>query len=296
MLTRDQFDVLTAIEAENNDQIKGHTQWLPKLSYIGTFDKTLKELNELDLAKKGAITTKGLDALEVYRARRAIILAAGLGERMLPLTMNIPKPLVRVNGVRLIDTALDALRRTGITDVTIVRGHLAEQFDQLLGEYPFVSFVENPVYKDTNNISSMMCVRHLLKNAYVLEADLLIHNRNLITKYQYCSNYLGIPAEVSDNWCLESKDGMVTSLTEGGRDCHVMIGLSYWTERHGGMIADHIERVYKMPGGRKLFWDQAFWEYFGERYDNVTIRECKQEDVVEIDTYDDLKKLDSSYP
>ncbi|MDR0764820.1 MAG: phosphocholine cytidylyltransferase family protein [Synergistaceae bacterium] len=295
MLTRDQFDALTAIEAENNDNIEGHAPRQPKLSSTGTFDGALKELNELGLAEKNAITPKGLDALEPYRARRAIILAAGLGERMLPLSEHIPKPLVRVKGVRLIDTVLDALRDAGITDITIVRGHLAEQFDQLLEKYPYVRFVQNPAYSETNSISSMMCVRHMLENAYVSEADLLFYNKRLITKYQYCSNYLGISADASDDWCFESGGGLITKMTLGGRNCHIVVGLSYWTARDGRMISEHIKQVYEMPGGKDRFWDTVPLEYFREYY-NVTIRECKHEDVIEIDTYDDLKKLDSSYP
>jgi CTP:phosphocholine cytidylyltransferase-like protein len=295
MLTRDQFDVLTAIEAENNDNIDGQTPEPLKLPSIGAFDETLKELNELGLAEKGAITPKGLDALGPYRARRAIILAAGLGERMLPLSEHTPKPLIRVKGVRLIDTALDALQDVGITDITIVRGYLAEQFDQLLDKYPFVRFVENPVYKNTNNISSMTCVRHMLENAYVFDADLLFYNKRLITKYQYCSNYLGIPTDASDDWCFESSDGVITKTMLGGRNCHLWVGLSYWTERDGRMISEHIKQVYEMPGGEDRFWDTVPLEYFSEYY-SVAIRECKPGDVVEIDTYDDLKKLDSSYP
>jgi CTP:phosphocholine cytidylyltransferase-like protein len=295
MLTRSQFDVLAAIAAENNDNAEAHTPELSKLSPIAAFDETLKELNELDLAEKGAITPKGMDALEPYRARRAIILAAGLGERMRPLSEHMPKPLIRVKGVRLIDTALDALLDIGITDITIVRGYLAEQFDQLLDKYPFVRFVENPVYSVTNSISSMMCVRHMLGNAYVFEADLLFRNKRLVTKYQYCSNYLGIPTDASDDWCFESKGGIITKMTLGGRNCHIVIGLSYWTERDGRMLSEHIKQAYEMPGSKDRFWDTVPLEYFGECY-NVTIRECKHGDVIEIDTYDDLKKLDNSYP
>jgi CTP:phosphocholine cytidylyltransferase-like protein len=295
MLTRDQFDVLTAIEAENNGNVEGEPPGARKLSSIETFDGTLKELNELGLAEKRVITPKGLDALEPYRARRAVILAAGVGERMLPLSEQIPKPLIRVKGVRLIDTALDALRDVGITDITIVRGYLAEQFDQLLDKYPFVRFVENPAYNVTNNISSMMCVRHMLGNAYAFEADLFFRNKRLITKYQYRSNYLGIPTDASDDWCFESLGGIITKIMLGGRNCHIVIGLSYWTERDGSMMSEHIKQAYETPGGKDRFWDAVPLEYFSEYY-NVAIRECKHGDVVELDTYDDLKKLDNSYP
>ena len=55
-----------------------------------------------------------------------------------------------------------------------------------------IKFIENPIYNESNNISSVVCASYLLKNAYVLEADLLLYNPKLITKYQYESNYLGV--------------------------------------------------------------------------------------------------------
>ena len=104
---------------------------------------------------------------------------------MVPITLNTPKPLVRVNGTRIIDSLLDAVVEAGIPEIVIVRGYLGEQFDQLLYKYPNIRFVENPIYNEANNISSAVCVRYLLQNAYVLEADLLLRNKKLISKYEY---------------------------------------------------------------------------------------------------------------
>ena len=78
---------------------------------------------------------------------------------MVPITLNTPKPLVRVNGTRIIDSLLDAVVEAGIPEIVIVRGYLGEQFDQLLYKYPNIRFVENPIYNEANNISSAVCVR-----------------------------------------------------------------------------------------------------------------------------------------
>ena len=63
----------------------------------------MKELVEIGYVVGGSITNDGVNALEPYRAKRAIFIAAGFGTRLVPITFNTPKPLVRVHGVRIID-------------------------------------------------------------------------------------------------------------------------------------------------------------------------------------------------
>ena len=216
-LTRKQFDILTYL-AENPEQENTQRKLAEEINMsLGSVNKTLSSLMELGYVEHGKITSQGLDSLEPYRVKRAIFIAAGFGSRLVPVTLNTPKPLVRVKGVRMIDTLLDAVVAAGIQEIVIVRGYLSEQFDQLLYKYPNIKFVENPAYNETNNISSAMCVRYLLRQAYVLEADLVLYNPKLITKYQYCSNYLGVPTEVTDDWCFETKKGYISRLRIGGK-------------------------------------------------------------------------------
>lgn len=293
-LTRKQFDILTCME---RNQEKGLTQrelsTMTGMS-LGSVNKTLLSLQEEGLSADTHITSAGLSALEPYRVKRAILLAAGFGSRLVPVTLNTPKPLVRVKGVRMIDTLLDAIIAAGIEEIVIVRGYLGEQFDQLLYKYPHLKFIENPSYNESNNISSAMCARFLLQNAYVLEADLVLYNPNLITKYQYTSNYLGVPVDKTDDWCFETKNKMITKVKIGGTDCHHMFGISYWNAEDGAKMAGHIKDVFDMPGGHERYWDQVALEYHIKEY-NIEVRECTFEDIVEIDSYSDLKKLDKTY-
>lgn len=291
-LTRKQFDVLETMistDAPTQRKIKDITGMS-----LGSVNRTLKELTDLQYVENGIITDKGVAALEPYRVKRAIIIAAGFGSRLVPVTLNTPKPLVRVGGVRIIDTVLDAVVAAGIKEIYVVRGYLAEQFDQLLYKYPMIKFLENPAYNEANNISSIMCARYLLSNAYVSEADLLLSNPALIKPYQYTSNFLGFAVDRTDDWCFKVKDGIITEQKVGGVNCYQEIGISYWNDADGHKLSSFIEEVYSMPGGKERFWDQVPMLVHKKDF-KVEIRECKREDVVEIDTFRELKALDSTY-
>ncbi len=253
-----------------------------------------RELEQLGYINRGQPTSAGMDAMEPYRAKRAIFLAAGFGSRLAPITFNTPKPLVRVHGRRIIDSLLDACLAAEIREIYLVRGYLAEQFDQLLYQYPMIHFLENPVYNEANNISSAMCARQLLSNAYVLEADLVLTAPHLIRPYQYSSNILAIPKARTDDWCFEVADGIITEEKIGGQDCWQMVGISYWDEADGYKLERDIADVYQEPGGRERYWEQVPLVFRRENY-RVAVRPCREGDITEIDTFRELKDFDKSY-
>ncbi|MCI8495298.1 MAG: NTP transferase domain-containing protein [Lachnospiraceae bacterium] len=293
MLSKKQFDILTLLEKTDYRPTQRIIAKEQNIS-LGTVNKVLSELTEKDFVWDGKITEEGIAALEPYKVKRAIIFAAGFGSRLVPITLNTPKPLVRVKGCRIIDSLLDAFISAGIDELYLVRGYLAEQFDQLLYKYPTIKFIENPSYQDENNISSAMQARHLLGNSYVCDADLLLYNPTLITKYQYQTNYIGVPVERTDDWCLKTKNGFVTQMCIGGTNCYHMFGLSYWNDKDGKRLAHHIKEVYESPGGKERYWDQVAIDYHINEY-QIAMRPCCFHDIIEIDTYRELKELDPSY-
>ena len=292
-ISRKQFDILDIL-ASSSDTLSQREIKDKSVHSLGTVNKIVKELTDSGLIKDGKITKEGLLSLEPYRAKRAIFIAAGFGSRLAPITLNTPKPLVRVKGTRIIDTLLDACLQAGITEIYIVRGYLAEQFDQLLYKYPMVKFLENPVYNEANNISSGMIARNLLSNAYVFEADLYLSNPDIIKKYHYTSDFLAIPKERTDDWCFTVKDGVIKEEKVGGINCYQMVGISYWSEEDGKKLAIDIPEVYSSPGGKERYWEQVPLVYKKENY-AVEVRECHDEDIVEIDTFNELKAIDKTY-
>lgn len=292
-LTHKEFDVLAALAQADKTMTQRKLEETTHFS-LSTINRVCKTLTENKLIKDGRITDEGLAALEPYRAKRAIFIAAGFGSRLVPITLNTPKPLVRVNGKRLIDTMLDACLEVGISEIYIVRGYLAEQFDQLTYKYPMIKFIENPSYNEANNISSAMAARFLMQDAYVLEADLLVSNPKIIRKYNYCSNVLGVWKERTDDWCMTQKDGYVDEEKVGGLNCHQMYGVYYLNSADGARLAEDIKTAFQSPGGKEMYWEQVPNVMFRGKY-KIEIVECKEEDIVEIDTFRELKALDKTY-
>lgn len=292
-LTRKQFDILSILAEEKGTfsqrqlgEKSGHS--------LGTVNRVMQELTELQYVTEGEITGAGISALEPYRAKRAIFIAAGFGSRLVPITFNTPKPLVRVHGQRIIDGLIDACLDAGINEIYIVRGYLAEQFDQLLYKYPMIRFLENPVYNEANNISSAMVARYMLSNAYVFEADLLISNPQIIKKYHYTSDFLAIKKDRTDDWCFTVKDGVIVEEKVGGLDCWQMVGISYWNEEDGHKLSDDIKMTYEQPGGKERYWEQVPLVFCKKHY-KVEVRECQENDIIEIDTFRELKAIDKTY-
>ena len=228
-------------------------------------------------------------------AKRAIFLASGFGSRMVPVTLTTPKPLVKVHGKRIIDTLIDACLAAGIDEIYIVRGYLAEKFDELLEKYPMIKFIENPLYDQSNNIGSAYLARDLLENAYVFEADLVLSNPSLIKKEHNCSDVLGIWKKKSDDWCLEvDEDGFVKEEKISGENCYQMVGIYYFNQEDGRKLKNHIERVFNTSDGKNRYWETVPNQIYQGQY-KIKVIPCSDKDIVEIDTFDELKSIDSSY-
>jgi CTP:phosphocholine cytidylyltransferase-like protein len=294
-LTKKQFDVLVAIEGNKKEKYSQRDIAVDANISVGLVNKIISELLELKLIDdRNVITENGLKVLEPYRVKRAIFLAAGFGSRMVPITLNTPKPLVKVHGKRIIETLLDAVVAAGIEDIIIVRGYLGEQFEVLLHKYPNIKFIDNNKYNEENNISSAYLIKDMLENAYVLESDLVLSNPKLIRKYEYSSNFLGVPVDRTDDWCFDVKNGVISNQKVGGVSCYQMIGISYYNKEDANKLSKDIEEVYTSPGGKEKYWDQVPLAIKKNNY-KIYVRECKKEDIIEIDTFSELKAIDKTY-
>lgn len=236
-----------------------------------------------------------LEALEPYRAKRAVLLASGFGSRMLPITINTPKPLVEVNGRRIITTILDALLAIDVTEIYIVTGYKRECFELLKRDYPMVTLLENPDYAVTNNISSACVAKDRFRNAYVFESDLYLKNPRLLKKYRYRSCYMGVPVGRTGDWCFDTEGGVITGLHKGGENCHHMFGISYWTAEDGARLAKDLAECFEVDDeAKQRFWDDVPCVLRRDNYE-VRVEECTFDDVDEIDSFAELQEIDPRY-
>lgn len=241
------------------------------------------------------VTGAGMKALEPYRVERAVIFAAGFGSRMAPVTLDTPKPLVRVNGVRIIDRLLDALIARDITDITIVRGYRKADFDVLLEKYPFLHFCDNDAYETENNISSALAAGEKIDNCYICAGDLLVTNPKVIRKYHYRSDYLASYAEETDDWCFTFENGFTGHYQKGGVYCFNQYEIAYWDRADSAKLRADFRRAYETePEGKDLFWEFIPLVLYRDRY-RVEIRPCAKSDIMEIDNFFELVELDPSY-
>lgn len=255
------------------------------------------ELKSKGLLDTNGITGSGLTALEPFRVKRAVFLAAGFGSRMVPITLNTPKPLVRVHGRRIIETLIDAVLAAGIEEIYIVRGYLGEQFELLQKKYPMIRLIDNPEYDGTGTISSFYYARKLLANAYVLESDLVVQNPGVIKRYHYSSDFLGTKISETEDWYFKTReDGTITEIGVGGKgnNCYKLIGISYWNEVDGKKLARDIQEAYEGSGGKKLPMSYVPFRVYKDNY-NISIMPCEGNDVTEIDTFAELQQFDSLY-
>ena len=229
----------------------------------------------------------------------AILMAAGLGTRMLPLTNTVPKPLIKVNGMPMIETVINGLKNRGVEKFIVVVGHLGEQFSYLEEKYHNLKIVENSDYQTINNISSVYAVADELMNTesdvFICESDLYVRDEDIFTADLTHSCYFGKMVKGhSDDWVFDTDDtGRITRVGKCGEDCYNMVGISWFEKSDARLLGELIIDRYKQPGYEALFWDQVVNDNLDKL--NLIVHPIKDGQIAEIDTVEELAEIDDSY-
>lgn len=231
------------------------------------------------------------------KVERAIIMAAGKGERMKPLTNKTPKPLIKVNGVPMIETIITALINNGIKEIYVVIGYLKESFSYLCEKYDDLHLIQNPYYNTCNNISSLYVARDYISNSIILDGDQVVYNKDILNPHFKLSGYNAIYTDChTDEWLMTTNEnGIVTSCSRIGGKCGwQLFSISRWNNNDAMKLKNFIELEFETNKNTNIYWDDVALFLHKDEFE-LGVYKMQRGDIIEIDNYNELLKIDSSY-
>lgn len=236
------------------------------------------------------------EIMSEHMIERAIIMAAGIGQRLRPVTLTTPKPLVAVNGVRMIDTIIAALHKNGIYEIYVVVGYLKEQFYEWAKKYDGITLIENPWYAECNNIASLYVAREYLNNVIILDGDQIIRNPAIFHREFTRSGYsCAWTDSATSEWLLTVENGIVTKCSRtGGDHGWQFFSVSRWTAEDGQRLRNHLELEFVQNQNRSIYWDDVAMFCHPDEY-QLGVYPISKEDLREIDSFAELCEADPSY-
>ena len=221
---------------------------------------------------------------------RAIILAAGLGTRLRPMTDNTPKALIKVKDKPLVEYQIEYLKEKGIDEIIIVVGYLHEQFDYLKEKYN-VKLVLNDKYAEYNNFYSLYLVKDYLADSYVIDADNYLF-KNMFRSDINRSTYFSVYREDCENeWFLiYGDDYKVKDIIVDSKAGRILSGVSFWDKETAEKINKFIDFAYDSNEFMDLYWDNMVKDNISEL--DVYVEELEANSIYEIDSVKDYNKLE----
>lgn len=222
-----------------------------------------------------------------------LILAAGVGSRLKPLTDNKPKPLVSVNNQPIIESIIESLSQLQLDNIFILTGYFKEQFDYLQYKYSNVSFINNELFSSTNNIYSVykFIQKNINCNLYMCEGDIYISDKFKLNEKTDESYYYGLKnIHKKNDWGFTLNHNKIKTLELSKFNSHLMAGLSYFKMSDYKKLSIRIIEMVESDHRVNSYWDEAVASIL----DNIDLKilEIDSGLLNEVDTLSDLHCLE----
>lgn len=255
---------------------------------LGIVNRSLKELkNNGFIDENMQPTSKARDEIHQKSPKNAIILAAGFGMRMVPINMETPKGLIEVKGEILIERIIRQLHEANIREIYVVTGFMKEKYEYLIDQFQ-VKLLVNSEYASKNNLHSMKKAAMHLSNTYIIPCDIWCRT-NPFSAHEFYSWYMVSDMPDSEsNIRINRKKELVLSDADSGSN--TMIGIAYLEGADSLAVKERIEQLCRNRNYDNAFWEEALY------HDNkmtITAKLVSAQDVIEINTYEQLRDLDS---
>ena len=254
---------------------------------IGVVNKCIKSLIEkgfLDIYIRP--TKKAIQEFETKAPKNAIILAAGYGMRMVPISKESPKALLEVNKEVLIERMIKQLQEVGIKNIYVVVGFLKEKFEYLIDEFG-VELIINQEYATKNNLHSLNLASKYISNTYIIPCDLWC-DRNPFKKNELYSWYMVSDIVDNESDVRVNRKMELVSIPEG-QGGNTMVGIAYLVEKESKIVREKLQSYDTESKYDKAFWEETLYE---KNRMIVRAKVVHANNIVEINTYEQLRELD----
>lgn len=285
-MNKQELDILNILSKEPFE----NQRMLVELSgySLGTVNKSLKLLMDKGYIEDNmTLTPKAHDEFEINAPQRAIILAAGYGMRMVPINTEVPKGLLEVNGEPLIERIIKQLHAVHIREIYVVVGFMKENYEYLIDEYG-VELVVNDEYSKKNNLHSLKRVVNYIDNAYIIPCDIWC-SFNPFRKQELYSWYM-VSDLVDNDSTVRVNRKMELARVNANMSGNAMIGIAYLANEDAKTLKKRIKELTLEEKYNDSFWEEALYKN-DKMIITANVVSCG--DVIEINTYEQLRDLDN---
>lgn len=285
------FDIMCQLNNNDTWDIKESAQKLFK-SFSIIESEYIALCNEGYVQDK-MLTSKGKEYLEEHRIHNAVILAAGVSARFVPLCFEKPKGLLKVKGEVLIERQIRQLREAGIEKIYIVTGFMKEQFYYLKDKF-HVEVIESADFKIRNNHASVWSARDVISNTIISSSDLYF-NENIFQKYGFDAYYCAVYKEgaTEERGIVTDAYDRIVNTYYGARDAWVTLGYAFFNKRFTENFFQILEKEYNKPETVSKFWADIQDEHLDSLY--MYAKRCDNNIIYEFDSLEELRAFDEEY-